>query len=133
MYLVTVISSRNLLHAIMNIKKIISPSDPDNAGGGGGGGGVRAPCIPSPLCLPYLCSKQFESQAPRLECVLENYFLYVSSKTYVVGTQKSRVNETVLLSTQNTYLNEWVRKSLKISKTYCRAWSIHRPSANYIS
>ena len=38
MYLVTVISSRNLLHAIMKREKK-SPSDPDNAGGGGGGGG----------------------------------------------------------------------------------------------
>ena len=32
-------------------------------------------------------------------------FLYFSSKTYVVGTQKNRLNETVLLSTQNTCLN----------------------------
>ena len=35
----------------------------------------------------------------RQECVLENYFLYFSSKAYVVGTQKKRLNETVLLST----------------------------------
>ena len=33
------------------------------------------------------------------------YFLYFSSKTYVVGTQKNRLNETVLLSTQNICLN----------------------------
>ena len=32
-------------------------------------------------------------------------FLYFSSKTYVEGTQKNRLNETVLLSTQNTCLN----------------------------
>ena len=31
-------------------------------------------------------------------------FLYFSSKTYVVGTQKNRLNETVLLSFQNTCL-----------------------------
>ena len=31
--------------------------------------------------------------------------LYFSSKTYVVGTLKNRLNETVLLSTQNKYLN----------------------------
>ena len=43
--------------------------------------------------------------ASRLECVLENYFLYFSSKTNVVGTQKNRLIETVLLSTQNTCLN----------------------------
>ena len=30
---------------------------------------------------------------------------YFSTKTYVVGTQKNRLNETVLLSTQNTCLN----------------------------
>ena len=29
-----------------------------------------------------------------------NYFRYFSSKTYVVDTQKNRLNETVLLSTQ---------------------------------
>ena len=33
------------------------------------------------------------------------YFSYFSTKTYVVGTQKNRLNETVLLSTQNTCLN----------------------------
>ena len=33
---------------------------------------------------------------------LKNYFSYFSTKTYVVGTQKNRLNETVLLSTQNT-------------------------------
>ena len=43
-------------------------------------------------------------QAPRLECVPENYFSYFSTKTYVVGTQKNRLDETVLLSTQNTCL-----------------------------
>ena len=36
-----------------------------------------------------------------------SYFL---SKTYVVGTQKNRLNETVLLSTLNICLNCWVRK-----------------------
>ena len=30
------------------------------------------------------------------ECLLENYFLCFSTKTYVVGTQKNRLNETVL-------------------------------------
>ena len=29
-----------------------------------------------------------------LECVTEKYFSYFSSKTYVVGTQKNRLNET---------------------------------------
>ena len=35
------------------------------------------------------------------ECVPKNYFSYFSTKRYVVGTQKNRLNETVLLSTQN--------------------------------
>ena len=30
-------------------------------------------------------------------------FSYFSTETYVVGTQKNRLNETVLLSTQNIY------------------------------
>ena len=33
------------------------------------------------------------AQASIVECVLENFFLYFSSKTYVVGTQKNRLNE----------------------------------------
>ena len=32
---------------------------------------------------------------------MENYFSYSSTKTYVMGTQKNRLNETVLLSTHN--------------------------------
>ena len=44
-------------------------------------------------------------QAPGLDCITENYFSYFSTKTYVVGTKKNRLNETVLLSTQNTCLN----------------------------
>ena len=35
-------------------------------------------------------------------CVTENYFSYFSTKKNVVCTQKNRLNETVLLSTQNT-------------------------------
>ena len=30
---------------------------------------------------------RFRWQAPRQECVTENYFSYFSTKTYVVGTQ----------------------------------------------
>ena len=36
--------------------------------------------------------------------VTENYFSYFSTKTYVVGAQKNRLDETVLMSTQNTCL-----------------------------
>ena len=39
-------------------------------------------------------------QASRKECVLENYFLYFSSRAYFVGTQKKCLNEMVLLSPQ---------------------------------
>ena len=35
----------------------------------------------------------------------ENYFYFFSTKTYVVGTQKNRLDETVLLSNQNTCFN----------------------------
>ena len=42
---------------------------------------------------------------PPQECIPENYFSYFSTKTYVVGTQKNGLDETVLLSTQNISLN----------------------------
>ena len=37
-------------------------------------------------------------------------FSYFSPKTYVVGIQKNRLNETVILNTQNTCLSRWERK-----------------------
>ena len=40
-----------------------------------------------------------------LQIRLENYFLQFSPKTYVMGTPNNRLNETALLSTQNTCLN----------------------------
>ena len=43
----------------------------------------------------------------------KKYFSYFSTKTYVVGTQKNRLNETVLLSTQNICSNWWIRKYLQ--------------------
>ena len=43
----------------------------------------------------------------RLECIIENSYSYFSTK-HVVGTQKNRLNETVLLSTQKHSLNRWV-------------------------
>ena len=36
-------------------------------------------------------------------CKSENYFSYFSTKTYVVGTQKNRLNEAVHLSTENMF------------------------------
>ena len=41
-------------------------------------------------------------QGLRKQCITKNLFSYLSTQTYVVGTQKNRLNETVLLSTQNT-------------------------------
>ena len=48
---------------------------------------------------------------PDKSAYLENYFSYFSTQTYVVGTQKKHLNEMVLLSTQNTCLNWWVRNN----------------------
>ena len=57
------------------------------------------------LCLDCyirtVYTKQIKIQASRYECAFKKWFFYFSSKTYVVGTQKNRLDETVLLSTQN--------------------------------
>ena len=47
---------------------------------------------------------------PLVRVCSKKYFSYFSTKTYVVGTQKNRLNETVLLSTHNIGSNQWVRK-----------------------
>ena len=39
------------------------------------------------------------------KCITGKYFSYFSNKTNAVCTQKNRLNETVLLSTQNICLN----------------------------
>ena len=49
--------------------------------------------------------KFLSSNRPPDKSVTENYFPYFSTKTYVVGTQKNHLDETVFLSTQNTCLN----------------------------
>ena len=41
---------------------------------------------------------------PTDECVIENDLSYFSIETYVMGTQKNRLNEPVLLSTSNIYV-----------------------------
>ena len=43
-------------------------------------------------------------------CTIKNQFSYFSTKASVVGAQKNRLNETVLLSTQNIWLKWWIRK-----------------------
>ena len=58
------------------------------------------------------------------ECVIKNYFSYLSTKTYVVGTQKNCLVETVLLSTQNKCWNWWVGK---YSQFYAEILRLSRP------
>ena len=41
----------------------------------------------------------------QIRVCIRKLFFYFSFKTYVVGTQNNRLNETMLLSTQNTCLN----------------------------
>ena len=61
-------------------------------------------------------------------CVTENYFSHFSTKTYVVGTQKNRLNETVLLSTQNICSDCWVRKYLEF---YAKNVDLTEPLKGY--
>ena len=51
-------------------------------------------------------------------------FSYFSTKTYVVGTQKNSLNETVLLSTQNACLNWSGRKYLPF---YAQKFFLSKP------
>ena len=46
-----------------------------------------------------------QGTASRTELVIKNEFSYFLTKTYVVGAQKNRLNETVLMSIQNIGLN----------------------------
>ena len=50
----------------------------------------------------HVCHLQYNQGGGNLDKKLFSYF---SAKTYVVGTQKNRLNEKVLLSTQNICLN----------------------------
>ena len=53
------------------------------------------------------------------DCVPSNQLSYFSTKTYVVGAQKNRRNETVLLST-NYRFNLMIKKIFKkISSKVC--------------
>ena len=51
------------------------------------------------IAILVLCTGHY--QASSLVCLIKNKFAYFSTKTYVVGTQKNRLDETVLLSTQH--------------------------------
>ena len=59
-------------------------------------------------CLSdWLICHSFTHRPPDKNVCLKIIFSYFSTKTYVMGTKKKRVNEieAVLLSTQNTCLN----------------------------
>ena len=60
--------------------------------------------IPSRFLLIKKKNRNRETGSQIIVCNW-NYFCYFSTKTYVVGTQKNRLNETILLSNQNTCLN----------------------------
>ena len=58
-------------------------------------------------------------------------FSYFSTRTYAVGTQENRLNETVLLSTQNTCLNRWIRKKSHFINIHLKGkliWTLKRSS-----
>ena len=53
------------------------------------------------ICYPH-CFNSTGSIRPLVkECVPEILFSYFSTETYIVGTEKNLLDETVLLSTQN--------------------------------
>ena len=82
---------------------------------------ITARCISESIlnhnfCMSY---KKYGTQAFSQNKSI-NFFPYFSTKTYVMGTQKNRLNETVLLSTQTICLNCWVRKYLQFySQKFC--------------
>ena len=57
------------------------------------------PWICSQTCIVTNCPTQ-----PGISESNKNQFSYLSTKTYVVGSHKNRLNVTVLLSTQNIYV-----------------------------
>ena len=61
-----------------------------------------------------------EQSRPLVKCVTKNSFSYFLTKIYVLGAQKNRFNETVLLSTQNLYSKWWERKYLELyAEIFC--------------
>ena len=45
------------------------------------------------------------SQVFRYKCVIQTFCSYISPKIYVIATQKNRLNDRVLLCSQNKCLN----------------------------
>ena len=52
-----------------------------------------------------MSDKNIFGKDSRYKRVIKNYLSYFSTKTYVVGTPKNRLNETVLLGTQNIWMS----------------------------
>ena len=55
-------------------------------------------------------------------------FFFISTQTYVVGTQKNRLNETVLLSTLNNGLNWWISKKPNFTSKKLLNWTYAKHS-----
>ena len=72
-------------------------------------------CLRTYVCKQLTIALYFESEnnlevRTLVKSAYQKIFSYFSTKTYVVGTQKNLLDETVLLSTQNICLNWSVRK-----------------------
>ena len=57
----------------------------------------KAACLHRPA---WVFATDLNDSSPLVKSI-KKYFSYFLIKTYVVGTQKNRLNETVLLSTEN--------------------------------
>ena len=116
-------------------------------GGGGGGEGILSfLCITFPhffqLTYKHSFRSRTENGAHLEQVAFHNFFFffqllkqnimlklidkkvsqlklfYCSTAIYVMGTQKNRFIETVLLSNQNRCINGWMRSNHKIFKTF---------------
>ena len=66
--------------------------------------------LSEPSLLDNAISTKLSHEGTYIRARNDFFSFYFSTKTYVVGIQKNRLNETVLLSTQNICLNRLVRK-----------------------
>ena len=73
--------------------------------------GIVFTCVFEQGTLSSLLSTECHPEnCPTTTIVDDFFFSYYSTKTYVVGTQKNPLIETVLLSIQNKCKNRWIRK-----------------------
>ena len=70
--------------------------------------GPRSSAIKTKLC--YRTRTSYIYKPPDKSVYWKTIFLYFSPKTYAVGIQKNPLNETVLLSTQNTIMFKLIGK-----------------------